>query len=134
SFFVAGGLDLMSIVSEFDDRVLIRAFNTFNHPHDVQDHFFQAFNHPHDVQDHGAMMAHHYNPRGADYGIITRGERRIQIAFPNGTSEMDMDVKVGDVFWVPQYYPVCHIAARSGPLEFFGFTTSARGNRPQPLT
>ncbi|KAH9321504.1 hypothetical protein KI387_016143, partial [Taxus chinensis] len=54
----------------------------------------------------GAMVAHHYNPRGAEYGIITRGEGRIQIQFPNGTRGMDMDVKVGDVFWVPQYYLV----------------------------
>ncbi|GLJ06060.1 hypothetical protein SUGI_0031110 [Cryptomeria japonica] len=82
----------------------------------------------------GAMLAHHYNPRGTEYGIVTRGEGRIQIAFPNGSSAMDMEVGTGSAFWVPQYYPVCQIAARSGPLEFFGFTTSARGNRPQFLT
>jgi len=41
---------------------------------------------------------------------------------------MDVSVGVGDVFWVPQYYPVCQIAARSGPMEFFGFTSSSRKN------
>lgn len=81
----------------------------------------------------GAMMAPHFNPEAREYGIVTRGEGRIQIAFPNGTSAMDVSVGVGDVFWVPRYYPVCQIAARSGPMEFFGFTTSARKNRPQFL-
>ncbi|KAG6789466.1 hypothetical protein POTOM_005564 [Populus tomentosa] len=42
-------------------------------------------------------------------------------------------VKAGDAFWVPGYFPFCHIAARSGSLEFFGFTTSARKNRLQLL-
>ena len=36
-----------------------------------------------------------------------------------------------DAFWVPGYFPFCQIAARSGSLEFFGFTTSARKNRSQ---
>ncbi|KAH9311441.1 hypothetical protein KI387_026476 [Taxus chinensis] len=214
SFFVAGGLDPVSVLSGFDDRVLSGAFNvsrsevesllsgqsqgpilyiterqweslmprsnyvhgrswqwsfllqSFLNPRKKTAKKFDSFNildkNPDFKNDYGwsiavsnddysslnepdiglfyvnlsagAMMAHHYNPRGSEYGIITRGEGRIQIAFPNGTSGMDMDVKVGDVFWVPQYYPVCQIAARSGPLEFFGFTTSARGNRPQFLT
>lgn len=81
----------------------------------------------------GAMMAPHFNPRATEYGIVTRGEGRIHIAFPNGTNAMDVSVGVGDVFWVPQYYPVCQIAARSGPMEFFGFTSSSRKNRPQFL-
>ncbi|MBO8589727.1 hypothetical protein INN88_14095, partial [Staphylococcus aureus] len=38
-----------------------------------------------------------------------------------------------DAFWVPRYFPFCQIASRSGPMEFFGFTTSARKNRPQFL-
>ncbi|KAJ7012882.1 hypothetical protein NC653_002807 [Populus alba x Populus x berolinensis] len=38
-----------------------------------------------------------------------------------------------DAFWVPRYFPFCQIAERSGSLEFFGFTTSARKNRPQLL-
>ena len=48
----------------------------------------------------------------------------MKIVFPNGTSAMDAKVKEGDVFWVPRYFPFCQTASRSGPFEFFGFTTS----------
>ncbi|KAF9675539.1 hypothetical protein SADUNF_Sadunf09G0042700 [Salix dunnii] len=81
----------------------------------------------------GSMMAPHVNPTATEYGIVLRGSGRIQIVFPNGTQAMDARVKEGDVFWVPRYFPFCQIAARSGPFEFFGFTTSARKNRPQFL-
>ncbi|KAL5831216.1 hypothetical protein ACOSQ3_016643 [Xanthoceras sorbifolium] len=46
---------------------------------------------------------------------------------------MDIKVKEGDMFWVPRYFAFCQIASRRGPLEFFGFTTSQRKNRPQFL-
>eukprot|EP00258_Populus_trichocarpa_P008086 XP_002313331.2 vicilin-like seed storage protein At2g28490 [Populus trichocarpa] len=81
----------------------------------------------------GSMLAPHVNPTATEYGIVLRGSGRIQIVFPNGTQAMDATVKEGDVFWVPRYFPFCQIAARSGPFEFFGFTTSARENRPQFL-
>ncbi|CAK7330998.1 unnamed protein product [Dovyalis caffra] len=81
----------------------------------------------------GSMMAPHVNPTATEYGIVLRGSGRIQIVFPNGTQAMNARVKEGDVFWVPRYFPFCQIAARSGPLEFFGFTTSAAKNRPQFL-
>lgn len=81
----------------------------------------------------GSMLAPHVNPTATEYGIVLRGSGRIQIVFPNGTQAMDAIVKEGDVFWVPRYFPFCQIAARSGPFEFFGFTTSARENRPQFL-
>ncbi|KAA8550430.1 hypothetical protein F0562_002114 [Nyssa sinensis] len=81
----------------------------------------------------GSMMAPHVNPTATEYGIVLRGSGTIQIVFPNGTSAMKAKVSEGDVFWVPRYFPFCQIASRSGPFEFFGFTTSARKNRPQFL-
>lgn len=79
------------------------------------------------------MMAPHINPRATEYGIVLRGSGTVQVVFPNGTSAMKAKVSEGDVFWVPRYYPFCQIASRTGPLEFFGFSTSARKNRPQFL-
>ncbi|GFP99885.1 globulin-1 s allele [Phtheirospermum japonicum] len=46
---------------------------------------------------------------------------------------MNAKVTEGEVFWIPRYFPFCQIASRTGPFEFFGFTTSARNNRPQFL-
>ncbi|KAL6203080.1 hypothetical protein ACLB2K_026784 [Fragaria x ananassa] len=81
----------------------------------------------------GSMMAPHVNPIATEYGVVLRGSGTIQIVFPNGTSAMNTKVQEGDVFWVPRYFPFCQIASRTGPFEFFGFTTSARKNRPQFL-
>ncbi|KAH7863078.1 hypothetical protein Vadar_013088 [Vaccinium darrowii] len=81
----------------------------------------------------GSMMAPHLNPTATEYGIVLRGTGRIQIVFPNGTLAMNARVSEGDVFWIPRYFPFCQIASRSGPFEFFGFTTSARTNQPQFL-
>ncbi|XP_058202322.1 vicilin-like seed storage protein At2g28490 [Rhododendron vialii] len=81
----------------------------------------------------GSMMAPHLNPTATEYGIVLRGSGRIQIVFPNGTLAMNAKVNEGDVFWIPRYFPFCQIASHSGPFEFFGFTTSARRNRPQFL-
>lgn len=78
----------------------------------------------------GSMMAPHVNPIATEYGIVLKGTGRIQIVFPNGSLAMDAEVKEGDVFWIPRYFPFCQIASMSGPLEFFGFTTTARRNRP----
>lgn len=81
----------------------------------------------------GSMMAPHINPRATEFGIVLRGTGNVQIVYPNGSLAMNTDVREGDVFWVPRYFPFCQIASRSGPMEFFGFTTSARKNRPQFL-
>ncbi|XP_022863167.1 vicilin-like seed storage protein At2g28490, partial [Olea europaea var. sylvestris] len=81
----------------------------------------------------GSMMAPHINPRATEYGIVLRGAGTIQIAYPNGSLAMNAKVTEGNVFWIPRYFPFCQIASRSGPFEFFGFTTSARQNRPQFL-
>ncbi|MQM12048.1 hypothetical protein Taro_044963 [Colocasia esculenta] len=81
----------------------------------------------------GSMMAPHVNPTATEYGVVLRGTGRVQVVFPNGTSAMDAEVSEGDAFWVPRHFPFCHVASRSGPMEFFGFTTSARRNRPQFL-
>lgn len=79
------------------------------------------------------MMAPHYNPTAVEYGVVLRGSATIQIVFPNGSLAMNTKVNEGDVFWVPRYFPFCQIASRTGPLEFFGFTTSSQKNRPQFL-
>ncbi|KAG9131768.1 hypothetical protein Leryth_009504 [Lithospermum erythrorhizon] len=81
----------------------------------------------------GSMMAPHVNPTATEYGIVLKGSGTIQVVHPNGSSAMKAEVNEGDVFWVPRYFPFCQIASRSGPFEFFGFTTSARRNRPQFL-
>ncbi|KAL3518343.1 hypothetical protein ACH5RR_020932 [Cinchona calisaya] len=81
----------------------------------------------------GSMMAPHVNPRAVEYGIVLKGTGSVQIVFPNGTLAMNAKVSEGDAFWVPRYFPFCQIASRAGPFEFFGFTTSARNNRPQFL-
>ncbi|KAF8039799.1 hypothetical protein BT93_B2110 [Corymbia citriodora subsp. variegata] len=81
----------------------------------------------------GSMMAPHVNPTATEYGIILSGSGTIQIGYPNGSSAMNARVREGDVFWIPRYFPFCQISSRSGSLEFFGFTTSARRNRPQFL-
>lgn len=79
------------------------------------------------------MMAPHVNPTATEYGIVLHGSGTIQIGYPNGTAAMNADVEEGDVFWIPRYFPFCQISSRSGTLEFFGFTTSSRKNRPQFL-
>ncbi|KAL9252460.1 Vicilin-like seed storage protein-like protein [Drosera capensis] len=81
----------------------------------------------------GSMMAPHLNPTAAEYGIVLHGTGTIQIVYPNGTSALNTKVREGTVFWVPRYFPFCQIASRSGPFEFFGFTTSSHRNRPQFL-
>ncbi|KAI3450523.1 hypothetical protein Pfo_007188 [Paulownia fortunei] len=81
----------------------------------------------------GSMMAPHINPRATEYGIVLRGAGSIQIVYPNGSLAMNAKVTEGDVFWIPRYFPFCQVASRNGPFEFFGFTSSARNNRPQFL-
>ncbi|XP_076910454.1 vicilin-like seed storage protein At2g28490 isoform X2 [Bidens hawaiensis] len=81
----------------------------------------------------GAMMAPHINPTATEYGVVLSGTGNIQVVYPNGTLAMDAQVTEGDVFWIPRYFPFCQVASRSGPFVFFGFTTSARDNRPQFL-
>ena len=79
------------------------------------------------------MLAPHVNPRATEYGVVLGGEGTIQVVFPNGSLAMSEVVRPGDVFWIPRYFPFCQVASRGGPFEFFGFTSSARRNRPQFL-
>ncbi|PNY02685.1 vicilin-like protein antimicrobial peptides 2-2-like protein [Trifolium pratense] len=81
----------------------------------------------------GSMMAPHVNPRASEYSIVLRGYGRVQILFPNGSNAMETEIKVGDIFYIPRYFPFCQIASRNGPLEFIGFTTSSEKNNPQFL-
>ncbi|KAK7404681.1 hypothetical protein VNO78_05637 [Psophocarpus tetragonolobus] len=81
----------------------------------------------------GSMMAPHMNPRASEYGIVLDGHGKLFILFPNGSIAMNSEIKKGDVFVVPRYFPFCQIASRDGPLVFFGFSTSAMKNKPQFL-
>ncbi|KAF3786400.1 Vicilin-like seed storage protein [Nymphaea thermarum] len=81
----------------------------------------------------GSMMAPHLNPEATEYGVVLRGSGSVHIVFPNGSAAAEVAVKEGDVFWVPRFFPFCQVASRGGPLEFFGFTTSARDNQPRFL-
>ncbi|VAH90725.1 unnamed protein product [Triticum turgidum subsp. durum] len=82
----------------------------------------------------GSMMAPHVNPRATEYGVVLAGEGVIQVVFPNGSLAMSAEVRAGDVFWIPRHLPFVQVASRGGPFVFFGFTTSARRNKPQFLT
>lgn len=73
------------------------------------------------------------NPRADEYSIVLSGYGELHIVFPNGSKAMNTKIKQGEVFVVPRYFPFCQIASRDGPLEFFGFSTSARKNKPQFL-
>ncbi|KAJ0975487.1 hypothetical protein J5N97_017452 [Dioscorea zingiberensis] len=85
---------------------------------------------PHSRLDVGTAL----KPNGLrEYGIILKGTGIIQVVFPNGTNAMTAKVRAGDVFWVPRYFPFCQIASMDGSLEFFGYTTSEKKNRPQFL-
>lgn len=79
------------------------------------------------------MLAPHVNPRATEYGIVLGGTGTIQVVYPNGSSAMKAEVKEGDVFWIPRFFPFCQIASRGGPFKFVGFTTSAKSNHPQFL-
>lgn len=81
----------------------------------------------------GSMMAPHVNPRAIEYGIVLEGTGEVEVVYPNGTLAMNAQVREGDMFWVPRFFPFCQIASRNGPFLFFGFTTSAKDNRPQFL-
>ncbi|GAU15616.1 hypothetical protein TSUD_108750 [Trifolium subterraneum] len=83
----------------------------------------------------GTMMTPHVNPSATEYAIVVRGVGRLQVAFPNGTLAMDTHIKEGDVFFIPRYFAFSQIAANVSdePLDFFGFTTSAKKNKPQFL-
>ncbi|XP_058735043.1 vicilin-like seed storage protein At2g28490 [Vicia villosa] len=81
----------------------------------------------------GSMMAPHVNPRATEYTMVLQGYGKVQILFPNGSNAMETEIKVGDIFYIPKYFPFCQIASRNGALELFGFTTSSKKNNPQLL-
>ncbi|WP_423797085.1 cupin domain-containing protein, partial [Mycobacterium tuberculosis] len=61
-----------------------------------------------------SMLAPHVNPQATEYGIVLAGYGTIQVVYPNGTSATKAEVKEGDVFWIPRFFPFCQIASRSG--------------------
>ncbi|XP_020590098.1 vicilin-like seed storage protein At2g28490 [Phalaenopsis equestris] len=81
----------------------------------------------------GSILAPHVNPRATEYGIVIAGSGTVEIVNPNGTKALKAEVTVGDVFWVPRFYPFAYVAGREGPLVILGFTTSSRKNRAQFL-
>lgn len=89
--------------------------------------------HIHIFHSQGSMLAPHVNPISDEYTIVLSGYGELHIGYPNGSKAMKTKIKQGDVFVVPRYFPFCQVASRDGPLEFFGFSTSARKNKPQFL-
>ncbi|MCO5609735.1 hypothetical protein L7F22_063967 [Adiantum nelumboides] len=81
----------------------------------------------------GAVLTPHWNPRATEIALVTKGEGEIQIVYPNGTAASTEQVREGNVFYVPQHFPMSQIASRSGPFEFMGFSTTSRPNHPQFL-
>ncbi|XP_020590037.1 vicilin-like seed storage protein At2g28490 [Phalaenopsis equestris] len=81
----------------------------------------------------GSMMAPHMNSRATEYGVVIAGAGTVEVVYPNGTQAMKAEVREGDVFWVPTFYPFCQVASRENPMEILGFTTSWRRSRPQFL-
>ncbi|KAH7280413.1 hypothetical protein KP509_37G066000 [Ceratopteris richardii] len=79
----------------------------------------------------GALLAPHWNPTATEIALVTEGEGEIHVVYPNGSAAVTEQVGVGDVFVVPQNFPMCQIAARSGVFKFVGFSTSSRPNHPQ---
>ncbi|XP_047171542.1 vicilin-like seed storage protein At2g28490 [Vigna umbellata] len=78
----------------------------------------------------GSMLGPHVNPRASEYTIVLKGCGELHIVYPNGSKAISTEIKQGDVFVVPKSFPLCQIASRDGPLEFFGFSTSAKENKP----
>ncbi|KAK7312541.1 hypothetical protein VNO77_36472 [Canavalia gladiata] len=81
----------------------------------------------------GAMLVPHLNPIATEYGIALRGRGRVEIVSPNRSNATSIEIKEGDAFVVPKYFPFCQIASRNGVLELFGFTTSAGKTKPMFL-
>ena len=78
-----------------------------------------------------AMLAPHWNPRGMEIALVTKGEGDIQVVHASGSSLER--VREGNVFYVPRNFAMCQAASTNGPLEFVGFSTSSRPNHPQFL-
>ncbi|KAI4382334.1 hypothetical protein MLD38_008311 [Melastoma candidum] len=55
----------------------------------------------------GRMMAPHVNSTSTEYGVILKGTGTIRIGYPDGTPAMNKQVREGDLFWVPRYFPFC---------------------------
>ncbi|KAH9313950.1 hypothetical protein KI387_022577, partial [Taxus chinensis] len=81
----------------------------------------------------GTMLSPHWNPRATEIGIVTRGSGMVQIVYPNGSSTERIRVSQGDVFVVPQFYPMSQLSFGNESFEFLGFSSCSRGNQPQFL-
>ena len=100
------------------------------------------------------MLAPHWNPRGMEIALVTKGAGEIQVVVNphhfdshsdysdsrssrrsgGGVRERERErVREGSVFYVPRNYAMCQVASTHGPLEFVGFSTSSRPNHPQFL-
>ncbi|PKA51119.1 Vicilin-like antimicrobial peptides 2-2 [Apostasia shenzhenica] len=119
-------------------RSTTKAFNLYNKERDFENSYGWTL----------AVDEHDYKPLAtsgvgvylvnlsevtSEYGVVLGGSGEIQVVFPNGSTAMNAAVEEGDVFWIPRYFPFCQLASRGAHMEFFGFTTSARRNRPQFL-
>ena len=84
-------------------------------------------------KNQGAVLAPHWNSRAMEIAIVRKGSGEIHVVYPNGSLAATEEVSEGMVFYIPKNYPMSQVASRRVPLEFIGFTTSSRPNRPQFL-
>lgn len=71
----------------------------------------------------GAVVAPNWSPNAHAIGIVTRGKGRIQATTPDGESALDMDLKEGDLFLIPRFYPTVKLAEEDNHLEYLLITT-----------
>ncbi|CAH8359145.1 unnamed protein product [Eruca vesicaria subsp. sativa] len=85
----------------------------------------------------GSMMAPHWNPNAWEISIVLQGEGMIRVVNnPSHQSKNDSErfkVEDGDVFVVPQFYPMAQLSFINSSFMFMGFSTSAKKNHPQFL-
>ncbi|KAG2293659.1 hypothetical protein Bca52824_040328 [Brassica carinata] len=85
----------------------------------------------------GSMMGPHWNPNACEISIVLQGEGMIRVVnHPSYQSKNESErfmVEDGDVFVVPQFYPMAQLSFVNSSFMFMGFSTSAKTNHPQFL-
>lgn len=71
----------------------------------------------------GAMMAPHF-VNGAQMIHFTNGNGKMEMAYPDGRSAFQMDMKMGDTVVVPPMFPVTMIAKEDDTLSWVTFSNT----------
>ena len=80
-----------------------------------------------DVRTHtqSAMLVPHWNPRGMEIALVTKGEGDIQVVVHSDSgsrSNGDLErrvrerVREGSVFYVPRNFGMCQVASTEAPF------------------